>query len=318
MPPCTVPIGRVPLHVESPRLGSLGGPNGPLANLTAVQGITELTRSQVGDLFALVDEALPRERLTADELLAGCFDDPGVVLALPDGSGAVSAVTRSFGDYVTGWIRLIAVAPDARRHGRGRALLAAAEDWAYAHGASEMHLGESAPFYFWPGVPGDAMEMLCLAEAARYDAVGGEINMSIPTTFRAPVPDGMVLRRVVDEADSDAVVAFTGERWPWWIDELRRGMEQGGCHAAFDEHDRAVLGFACHSVNRAGWVGPMGTEVECRGRGVGHALLGALCIDLMTANFRDAEIAWVGPVRFYAKAGARVSRMFRLYRKNKP
>ncbi len=283
-----------------------------------MQGITELARAQVGDLFALVDEALPRERLTADELLAVCFDDPGVVLWLPDGSGAVSAVTRSYGDFTIGWTRLIAVAPDARRHGRGRALLAAAEDWAYAQGASEVHLGESAPFYFWPGVPGDAMEMLCLAEAARYDATGGELNMSIPTTYRAPVPDGVVLRRVVDDADAAVVTAFTELHWPHWVPELRRGIEQGGCHAAFDHRDRAVLGFACHSVNRAGWVGPMGTDSARRGRGVGHALLSALCVDLMTANFRDAEISWVGPVRFYAKAGARVSRMFRLYRKPKP
>jgi hypothetical protein len=62
----------------------------------------------------------------------------------------------------------------------------------------------------------------------------------------------------------------------------------------------------------------MGTDSARRGRDVGHAMLSALCIDLMTANFRDAEISWVGPVRFYAKAGARVSRMFRLYRKPKP
>jgi GNAT superfamily N-acetyltransferase len=195
--------------------------------------------------------------------------------------------------------------------------MAAAEEWAFAQGAGEIHLGGSAPFYFWPGVPGDAVEMLCLAEAARYEPAGGELNMSIPTTFRAAAPDGVVLRRVVDDADADVVIAFTEAHWPWWVPELRRGIEQGGCHAAFDEGDRAVLGFACHSVNRAGWVGPMGTDPTSRGRGVGHALLGSLCIDLMTANFRDAEIAWVGPVRFYAKAGARVSRQFRLYRKRR-
>jgi GNAT superfamily N-acetyltransferase len=227
-------------------------------------------------------------------------------------------VTRTFGDTTVGWVKLLAVQPDARRCGHGRALLAAAESWAFDAGATEMQLGGSAPFYFWPGVPGDALEMLCLAEAARYDAIGGELNMSIPTTFRAPVPEGVEIRRVVDEVDAQTVVAFTNGRWPSWVDELRRGIEQGGCHAAIDDHDRAVLGFACHSVNRAGWIGPMGTDPERRGRGVGHALLSALCTDLMTANLRDAEIAWVGPVRFYAKAGARVSRMFRLYRKRKP
>ena len=33
--------------------------------------------------------------------------------------------------------------------------------------------------------------------------------------------------------------------------------------------------------------------------------------DLMVAGHREAEISWVGPVRFYAKAGATVSRVFR-------
>jgi GNAT superfamily N-acetyltransferase len=283
-----------------------------------VHGIVEHGRDDVADVWGLVDAALPGERLTADEILACCFDDPGVVLGLGDGSGVVSAVVRVLGEHRVGWVRLLAVAPDARRRGHGRALLAAAEQWAFDHGADEMQLGGSAPFYFWPAVPGDALEMLCLLEAARYDPTGGELNMTIPTTFRAPTPDGVVLRRVVDDAEADAVVAFTGALWPWWVAELQRGIEQGGCHAAFDEHDRAVLGFACHSVNRAAWVGPMGTAADRRGRGVGHALLGALCTDLMTANFRDAEISWVGPVRFYAKAGARVSRMFRSYRKAKP
>lgn len=283
-----------------------------------MRGMAEVSREQISDLFGLVDRAMPGERLTPDELLAGCFDDAGTVLALGDGSGSVSAVTRMSGDSTVGWVKLLAVEPDARRHGHGRALLAAAESWAFDLGATEIQLAGSAPFYFWPGVPGDALEMLCLAEAGRYDAIGGELNMSIPTTYRAPVPEGMVIHRVVDDPDVDSVVEFTKARWPWWLPELHRGIEQGGCQIAIDDHDRAVLGFACHSVNRAAWIGPMGTEPERRGRGVGNALLGALCTDLMTANLRDAEISWVGPIRFYAKAGARVSRMFRLYRKRKP
>lgn len=281
-------------------------------------GTVERTRADIAEIASLVEAALPGERLSADELLACCFDDPGLVVGLADGSGVVSAVVRDVGDVRVGWIRLIAVHPDCRRRGHGRALVATAEEWAFDAGANEVQLGGSAPFYLWPGVPGDALEMLCLAEAARYEPWGADLNMSIPTSFRSPVPDGVAVRRVVDDPDVDAVASFTASNWPWWLDELRRAIDQGGCHAAFDEDDRAVIGFACHSVNRAGWIGPMGTDPDRRGRGVGHALLAALCTDLMAANFRDAEISWVGPVRFYAKAGARVSRMFRSYRKRKP
>jgi hypothetical protein len=46
-------------------------------------------------------------------------------------------------------------------------------------------------------------------------------------------------------------------------------------------------------------------------------LLSELCRDLMVARFQMAEISWVGPVRFYAKAGAAVSRSFRTFLKVK-
>ena len=70
------------------------------------------------------------------------------------------------------------------------------------------------------------------------------------------------------------------------------------------------MGFACHSVNRAGWIGPMATAPRVRGRGVGLALLGAVCRDLDAAELDEAEIAWVGPDAFYEKAGATLSRRF--------
>jgi GNAT superfamily N-acetyltransferase len=283
-----------------------------------MRGVVELGRDRADEFVHLVAAALPGERLSSDELVACCFDDPGVVLALADGTGAVSAVTRDLGGFVVGWIKLVVVAEDAQGTRRGRALMSAAEQWLFDSGAAEIQLASSAPFYLWPGVPGDALGMLCLAEATHYERTGSELNMSIATTFRSPAPTDVVLRRVVDDADAVAVAAFTRTHWPWWLDELRRAVEQGGCHAAFDAADRAVVGFACHSVNRAGWIGPMGTDPARRGRGSGHALLGELCQDLMAANFRDGEIAWVGPLRFYAKAGARVSRMFASYRKRRP
>jgi predicted N-acetyltransferase YhbS len=67
-------------------------------------------------------------------------------------------------------------------------------------------------------------------------------------------------------------------------------------------------------VNRHGWIGPMATDPERRRAGVGRALLGALCADLAAQRLAEAEIAWVGPIGFYAKAGARVSRVFRTAR----
>lgn len=270
---------------------------------------------RLDDLTGLVERALPREGLSADELLACCWDDPGVVLGTPGGEGAAAAVIRSFGDLRIGWVKLVVVAPEHQRAGLGDALLAAAESWAFDQGATEVQLGGSAPFYLWPGVDVEMLGMLCLAESRGYEPGGSELNMALPTEFRARPPEGVTLRRVLDDRDSDAVQAFVSAHWPWWRPELDRGIEQGGCHAAFSSAGDEVVGFACHSVNRAGWIGPMGTDPARRGGGVGHALLGELCQDLMVAHIPRAEVSWVGPVRFYAKAGATVSRSFRSFRK---
>jgi mycothiol synthase len=264
--------------------------------------------SRLPDLAALVDRALPGENLSADDLGACCFDD-GTVLGLPDGSGAVS-VWVSSGDSKLASVKLLAVDPDAARRRIGRGLLDAAVGWAGDHGAVGVGLGGSVPFYLWPGVDVGWTPMLCLAEAAGFVPTGAALNMSCATTFRARDPAGITVERVISEEDARGVAAWCERHWPHWVPELRRGIEHGSCLVAWSaEHE--PTGFACHSVNRGGWFGPTGTDPQWRRRGIGAALFGAACRDLMSAGYKDVEISWVGPIGFYARAaGATVSRVF--------
>jgi GNAT superfamily N-acetyltransferase len=208
-------------------------------------------------------------------------------------------------------LKLIAVLPSAQGYGHGRALLDAATAWAADHGAQMLGLGASAPYYLWPGVDVRATRMLGLVESAGFVGDGAILNMGCATTYRAPEPEGITIERVLDDEAVRRVAGWAAAEWPHWEAELRRGAENGGCLAAYAA-DGSPVGFACHSVNRAGWFGPTGTDPAWRRRGIGAALLGACCRDLMSAGHTSVEIAWIGPLGFYARtAGAVVSRVFR-------
>jgi hypothetical protein len=59
----------------------------------------------------------------------------------------------------------------------------------------------------------------------------------------------------------------------------------------------------------------MATDPERQHAGTGRALLGALAEDIETSyGVPAAEISWVAPIPFYAKAGATAHRAFRIHR----
>lgn len=281
---------------------------------------------RINDLTALWNVAAPGEPLTADELAGVCFDDPGVVLATPDGRAVVAAVIRTHpSPRLVGHVRLVVVHPDARRQGLGRQLVQAAERWMVDRGATVMVLGAEAPVYLWPGVDATNVAAQCLAESAGYASTGSEINMALPAAFRAPTPDGVVVRRLTDDSDVAATRSLVAAVWPEWLVEFDLGVAAACVHGAFvdpatlaGDVPPVALGFCAHSVLRTGWLGPMGTDPDRRGGGVGSALVSAVATDVMVAGLTDVEISWVGPVRFYARLGATVSRSFRSYAKSAP
>ncbi|MDQ3107991.1 MAG: GNAT family N-acetyltransferase [Actinomycetota bacterium] len=273
-------------------------------------------RERASDVAAIVDLALPGEGLTEDDLVAVLWedDDPTVVVATPDGAGVAAAVVHDVGrGSRVGFVQLVAVQPDGQRGGRGRALVEAIRHWAFdEQGCTALAVGGAAPFYLWPGVDVHATAALCLFESLGFVPRGAELNLAFPSRHRAPVPDGLELRRVLDEPDATAALAFVAAHWPNWVAETRRAVEHGSCHVAQSVTDGAIVGFGCHSVNRLGWLGPMGTDPARRLGGTGNALLGAIATDLMAAGLASVEVAWVGPVGFYVKAaGASTSRTFR-------
>lgn len=266
---------------------------------------------RAGTLTSLWNTAVPEEPLSEDELLGVLWDTPGVVLGDASGTAAVAATTYEADGLRIGSIRLVVVHPDHQRRGVGRALVEAGESWIVEHGGVWGGLGAEAPQYLFPGIDFTNVAGLCLAEACGYEPVDSSFNMSLPVSVRAPVPPGVSVRRVVDDADAEAVLAMIGDHWPGFAPETRAGIEAGSVIGAF-VGSRAV-GFCTHSASRVGWIGPLGTDPAFGGQGIGSALTAAACADLMVAGLQVGEVCQVGPVRFYAGMGAETSRVFRKF-----
>jgi GNAT superfamily N-acetyltransferase len=143
------------------------------------QSFERLGPDAIGRIVALLDRALPTERLTAEEVTKALFGDrqPAVVRGHPD--VGIVATVRGVGDGGArhGSVRLLAVAPDHRRKGNGRQLLAAAE--ADLDGVTSITIGADAPFFLFPGVPVEQIGMLTLLEQAKYQRVEANFNMRV-------------------------------------------------------------------------------------------------------------------------------------------
>jgi len=255
------------------------------------------------DLAELCAAAMPDERLSAAELEYLCFGENDEVIG--DDDGAAVLHTQTFGSLTAAWLILVAVRPGAQRKGRGKALVDAVAARASALGARELLLASAVPRYIWPGVDLGNTRVGMLLESCGFTRDWLGINMAIASSFRREPPDGCTVERETTTGAHD----FAAAQYAHWIPELDRAVDLGTAFAVRDASG-ATIGFGCHSVNRAAWIGPMATDQTLQHGGVGSAVLAAICADLGARGHPAGEISWVSNLRFYGKCGARVSRVF--------
>jgi len=264
-------------------------------------------------LAALCSAAMPEENLTVGELTHLCF---GANDASPDGGalpdeifgdehGAAVMQTQRFGDHVAAWLVLVVVHPDRQSAGLGKELVTAVIDRAREIGAADLLLASAIPRYLWPGVDTANTRAGMLLETLGFERDWVGTNMNIDASFRRTPAAGVTVERETGSGAHD----FAAVAYPYWVPELDRAVGLGTAFAARNA-DGATIAFACHSVNRAGWIGPMATDPTLQHGGVGSAVLGAVCADLDRIGLASGEISWVSNLRFYGKCGARVSRVF--------
>ena len=260
------------------------------------------------ELAELCRAAMPEEELTAGELAHLCFGagaagDADEVFG--DEHGAAVMQVQRFGVHVAAWLVLVVVHPDRQSRGLGKELLTAVIERATGLGAHDVLLASAIPRYIWPGVDTANTRAGMLLETLGFERDWVGINMAIDTSFRRAAPAAVTVEIEI----GSGAHAFAAEAYPHWVPELDRAVELGTAVAA-RAADGRTIGFACHSVNRAGWIGPMATDPTLQHGGVGSAVLGGLCADLERRGCRTGEISWVSNLRFYGKCGARVSRVF--------
>lgn len=269
---------------------------------------------------AVVDTLAARAAADRPVLRLGAVRDGALIGVLV---GSLSAA-----DSRLGHVDLLAVAPEERRRGVGRALLDVAERRLAGLGATEVLLAGNPPYYAWPGIDVRYTPAVCAALRLGYHQDRTGWNMTADLTGGSPAlrsteaaerrlaGAGITVRRA-EPADLPALAAFARDTFGGaWDAELAGSLGRPGAGAHLAERDGEILGFAAYGSSRPSWFGPMGTAPAAEGSGIGGVLLRRCLRDQAEAGLPAAQIGWVGPVPFYAgAAGARIERVFFLYRK---
>ncbi|MFG2048640.1 GNAT family N-acetyltransferase [Micromonospora sp. NPDC048935] len=303
--------------------------------------ITELTPDLADTVVRLLGQALdlPEDAAEAAPLVdvlwpRASADRPVVGLGAYRGVELVGVLFCSVSSTKpdSGHVDLVAVLPEHRRRGVGRALLRRAERVLAERGVTEVLLAGNPPYYAWPGIDVRYTPAVCAALALGYQQDRTAWNMTTDLSYdgspalrptdtaeRRLADQGVTVRRA-EPADLPALTAFARSTFGGtWDGELAGsvGRDGAGCHLA--ERDGEVLGFAAYGSSRPSWFGPMGTAPAAEGLGIGGVLLRRCLADQRAAGLTRAEIGWVGPVPFYSgSAGARIERVFFLYRRTLP
>lgn len=247
---------------------------------------------RVDDIVDLMLRVAAEEDLTPEEILTACHERSGIVMATEDGESVIAVgLDRDVDGELVSSVRLIAVGGGVQRTGRGGFLLEHAERWASERGAKELLVGGSLPFSLWPGAAVES-PIARLCDSRGYTTHEFWQSYEVPSSFRAPIPEGIDIRRAVHDDDVTLVLLAATSGWPRSADEIARALEHGTCHVALrGDAEPVVIGIGCHSITRAGWSGPLVVDESYRRRGIGRALLGQMCRDLMIAEFDRLVVA---------------------------
>ena len=133
-------------------------------------------------------------------------------------------------------------------------------------------------------------------------AEGTDMIVGLYNLPEAPAPAGVSLKRAFP-GDKRAILDFIEKNFnPGWVGEAEHALGQPTPKCFIATEGGRVLGFACFDASALGFFGPIGVREECRGRGVGQALLLKTLNAMREYGYAYAVIGWVGNAQpFYRK-----------------
>jgi GNAT superfamily N-acetyltransferase len=309
----------------------------------------EIRAFRAGQLAAVVElwnRCLPADPITVRRfrnliLLDPNFDPAGLRLAYRADRlvGAVYAVRRSVPMSGTdiepdsGWIVFFFVDPEFREQGIGRALLDDALQWL---GRRQVDFSPYTPNYVLPGLdaaayPAAANLMKTLGFTTLYEAVAMHRSLDgyeIPAAARENIAEllrrGYALRTANDGDLVDLISLAHTHFNPDWSRAIRENVKAGM------PLDRIMI-VREPTERLAGWAmfgtyegvidrfGPFGVLAECRGAGLGKALLYKTMEAMRAQGAHSAWFLWTDEEsaagHLYRGAGFDITRRFQIMRR---
>ncbi|NLG51777.1 MAG: GNAT family N-acetyltransferase [Chloroflexi bacterium] len=226
-----------------------------------------------------------------------------------------------------GVIKLFGVRDRRRRMGIATALFNAIEERMKQRGVAQIIVGAVAPNYFFPGVDlmrTDAISFLmdrgyASDRQTRVDMQVDLLRAPLDTTEAVTrlAQQGITIRRAQPD-EVEQVAAFAQDHFsPAWQQETVEAVHYQPTPLFIALDGERIVAFAVYDVTGAARFGPTGTLPEYRRRGIGQALLRLCLRDIRDRGESVADIGWVGPIGFYARAvGAEICRAFWVFTKS--
>lgn len=116
------------------------------------------------------------------------------------------------------------------------------------------------------------------------------------------LPEGVEIKRALS-LDKRKILRFIEENFgEGWLGEADVALSCCPSHCVIAVKEEQVVGFACWDATAKGFFGPTGVSEQCRGKGVGKALLLRTLAHMREEGYVYGIIGWVDDARvFYEK-----------------